>query len=182
MMGWDGPILTDSGGFQVFSLSDLRKVTDEGVEFRSHIDGSKHFLTPEKVVEAQRIIGSDIMMPLDECAGYPSSKAEALKALERTTKWAKRSKDKVLSSKFEGNSKLKVPNSKQVLFGIVQGGMFSDLRKRSAEEIREIDLPGYAVGGLSVGEPKEMMLEMLEVSTDNLEFDKPKHLMGVGYP
>jgi queuine tRNA-ribosyltransferase len=187
MMGWDKPILTDSGGYQVFSLSELRKITDEGVTFSSHIDGSKHFFTPEKVVEAQLIIGSDIMMPLDECSPYPAEKSEVLRALERTTKWARRSLTQLRSTKRpsprggEGCSDVKSERG-EVLFGIVQGGMFKDLRKRSAEEIREIDFPGYGIGGLSVGEPQEKMLEMLEVSTDNIEYEKPKHLMGVGYP
>jgi queuine tRNA-ribosyltransferase len=185
-INWDGPILTDSGGYQVFSLSKLRKITNEGVLFNSHIDGSEHMLTPEKVVEIQRIFGSDIMMPLDECVAYPSTKAEAEKAAERTIHWARRSKDtfndQLPNPKSQTNSKFKYPNSKQLLFGIVQGGMYKDLRKRSAEEIREIGFPGYGIGGLSVGEPKEMMLEMLDISAANLEYEKPKHLMGVGFP
>lgn len=171
-ISWDGPILTDSGGYQVFSLSRLRKITDEGVTFNSHIDGSEHLLTPEKVIEIQAAFGSDIIMPLDECIHYPCSKPEALAAVEKTKIWANRSK-KTFSQ---------IKNSKQELFGIVQGGMFKDLRKRSAEDIQSIDLPGYGIGGLSVGEPKGMMIEMLGVSTDNLEYDKPKHLMGVGFP
>ncbi len=181
-INWDGPILTDSGGYQVFSLAKLRKITDHGVTFNSHIDGSEHLLTPEKVVEIQQIFGSDIMMPLDECVAYPSTKAEAMKALERTTLWATKSKSQIPTSKSQMNSKHQNPNEKQFLFGIVQGGMYKDLRKRSAEEIRSLDFPGYGVGGLSVGEPKEMMLEMLQVSTSNLEYEKPKHLMGVGFP
>ena len=171
-IGWDGPILTDSGGYQVFSLAKLRRITDEGVTFNSHIDGSEHLLTPEKVVEIQSVFGSDIMMPLDECVAYPSTKAEAEKAVIRTTRWAKRSK-KVRDERCEMRGEL---------FGIVQGGMFKDLRKQSAEEIRALDFPGYGIGGLSVGEPKELMLKMLEVSADNLEYEKPKHLMGVGFP
>jgi len=167
-MNWDGPILTDSGGYQVFSLAKLRKITDEGVIFSSHIDGSEHLLTPEKVVEIQSAFGSDIMMPLDECVAYPSAKAEAEKAVKRTTLWAKRSKE--------------MRERRGELFGIVQGGMFKDLRKRSAEEIRQLDFPGYGIGGLSVGEPKDLMMEILEASTDNLEYEKPKHLMGVGFP
>jgi queuine tRNA-ribosyltransferase len=171
-IGWDGPILTDSGGYQVFSLSKLRKIDDEGVTFNSHIDGSEHRLTPEKVVEIQSVLGSDIMMPLDECVAYPSNKAEVEKAVKRTSLWAKRSKE-ALGARDEMRGEL---------FGIVQGGMFKDLRKRSAEEIRSLDFPGYGIGGLSVGEPKDVMIEMLEVSTDNLEYEKPKHLMGVGFP
>ncbi len=165
--GWNGPMLTDSGGYQVFSLAKLRKIEDEGVRFSSHIDGSEHFLTPEKVIETQAALGSDIIMPLDECVAYPATKAEAEKAVKRTTLWAKRSKE---------------IGDKDRLFGIVQGGMFKDLRKRSAEEIRSLDFPGYGIGGLSVGEPKDLMIEMLEVSTSNLEYEKPKHLMGVGFP
>ncbi len=171
-IGWSGPILTDSGGFQVFSLSRLRKITDEGVTFNSHIDGSEHLLTPEKIIEIQSIFGSDIIMPLDECVHYPCTKSEALSAVEKTKLWANRSK-KAFS---------KLNNSKQELFGVVQGGMFKDLRKRSAEEIQSIGFPGYGIGGLSVGEPKELMLEMLEISASNLEYEKPKHLMGVGFP
>ena len=171
-ISWDGPILTDSGGYQVFSLSKLRKITDEGVTFNSHIDGSEHFLTPEKVIETQAAFGSDIIMPLDECAPYPSSNSQALTAVKRTQLWANRSK----------NFFSRIKNPKQELFGIVQGGMFDDLRKRSAEEIRSIDFPGYGIGGLSVGEPKELMIEMLGISTDNLEYEKPKHLLGVGFP
>lgn len=185
-IGWDGPILTDSGGYQVFSLAKLRKIEDEGVRFSSHIDGSEQFLTPEKVIETQVAFGSDIIMPLDECAAYPSDKAEADRALERTTRWAERSKrffnDQLPNSNDQTISKSQYTNSKQILFGIVQGGMYKDSRKRSAEEIRSLDFPGYGIGGLSVGEPKELMIEMLKVSTDNLEYDKPKHLMGVGFP
>jgi queuine tRNA-ribosyltransferase len=185
-ISWDGPVLTDSGGYQVFSLSKLRKITDEGVTFNSHIDGSEHLLTPEKIIEIQAAFGSDIIMPLDECAPYPCSNSDALTAVKRTKLWAVRSNkyfnDQLPNSKNQTNSKSQSSNFKQELFGIVQGGMFKDLRKRSAEEIRSIDLPGYGIGGLSVGEPKGLMVEMLGVSTDNLEYDKPKHLMGVGFP
>jgi queuine tRNA-ribosyltransferase len=167
-MNWNKPILTDSGGFQVFSLAHMRKITDEGVEFTSHIDGAKHFFTPEKVLEIQTAFGSDIMMPLDECVAYPCSKKEAVKALERTTKWAKKS--------FRALS----PTS-PTLFGIVQGSTYKDLRKRSAEEIGEIGFLGHAIGGLSVGEPQKDMFEMLDAVTDILPEDTPKHLMGVGY-
>jgi len=172
MMDWDGPILTDSGGYQVFSLAKLRKIDDGGVTFSSHVDGSKQYLTPEKVVEAQLILGSDILMPLDECAPYPSDRNATVRALERTTAWAVRSMEARARAGRGGGS----------LFGIVQGGMFKELRKRSADEIREIGFNGYGIGGLSVGEPRDLMLEMLETSTENLEHDKPKHLMGVGYP
>jgi len=169
-ISWDKPILTDSGGFQVFSLAHMRKVTDEGVEFTSHVDGSKHFLTPEKVLEIQTAFGSDIMMPLDECVPYPCDKKTAEEAVVRTTRWARRSKSRVTG--------LESP----VLFGIVQGSTYKDLRRRSAEEIAEIDFPGYAIGGLSVGEPQEEMFEMLDAVTDILPEEKPRHLMGVGYP
>jgi queuine tRNA-ribosyltransferase len=176
-MNWNKPILTDSGGFQVFSLSHMRKVTDEGVEFTSHVDGAKHFLTPEKVLEIQTMFGSDIMMPLDECVPYPCDKKQAKEAVERTTRWAKESKSQLQDPNFKINPKSKIPT----LFGIVQGSTYKDLRKRSAEEIAQIDFPGYAIGGLSVGEPQAELFDMLDVVTDILPDDKPRHLMGVGY-
>ncbi|MCC5911544.1 MAG: tRNA guanosine(34) transglycosylase Tgt [Clostridiaceae bacterium] len=169
-MNWDKPILTDSGGFQVFSLGDLRKITEEGVEFRSHLDGSKHFISPEKAVEIQTSLGSDIMMVFDECAPYPADRDYVKKSLERTTRWAKRCKE------------AHVNIEKQSLFGIIQGGMYADLRKQSAEELLELDFPGYAVGGLSVGEPKPLMYEVLEHTTPLMPKDKPRYLMGVGSP
>lgn len=169
-MHWDKPILTDSGGFQVFSLGPLRKITEEGVEFRSHLDGSKHFLTPEKAMEIQNALGSDIMMAFDECAPYPATKEYVKNSLERTTRWLERCK-----------AAHKNPE-KQALFGIIQGGMYKDLREQSAKEITAIDLPGYAIGGLSVGEPKPMMYEVLEYTTPLMPADKPRYLMGVGSP
>jgi len=169
-MNWDGPILTDSGGFQVFSLGDLRKISEEGVEFRSHIDGSKKFISPEKAVEIQTALGSDIMMAFDECAPYPADRAYVKNSLERTTRWLGRC---VEAHKNTEN---------QALFGIVQGGMYKDLREQSAEQILQYDLPGYAVGGLSVGEPKELMYEVLDYTTPLLPKDKPRYLMGVGTP
>ena len=169
-MNWDRPILTDSGGFQVFSLGDLRKITEEGVEFRSHIDGSKKFLSPEKAIEVQNSLGSDIMMAFDECAPYPADRDYVKKSLERTTRWLKRCNDAHKNK------------DKQALFGIVQGGMYKDLRELSAAQITEIDLPGYAVGGLSVGEPKDLMYEVLEYTVPLLPKDKPRYLMGVGSP
>lgn len=168
-MNWPKPILTDSGGYQVFSLSGLRKITEEGVKFQSHIDGSYHFLTPEKVMEIQNALGADIIMAFDDCVHYPSTHKEALEALERTTRWAKRSRE------FHNN-----PD--QALFGIIQGGMFPELRSRSAAELIEMDFPGYAIGGLSVGEPRELMVRMLEHTAPLLPQNKPRYLMGVGTP
>ncbi len=168
-MHWDRAILTDSGGFQVFSLGDLRKITEEGVTFRSHIDGSKKFLSPEVSMEVQMALGSDIVMAFDECVPYPADYDYAKKSTERTIRWLKRCKEAMTA-----------PN--QGLFGIVQGGMYKELREWSARETTAMDLPGYAVGGLSVGEPKELMYEMLEYSTSLLPQDKPRYLMGVGTP
>ncbi|MCL5037001.1 MAG: tRNA guanosine(34) transglycosylase Tgt [Chloroflexi bacterium] len=168
-MNWDRAILTDSGGFQVFSLAPLRKLTHAGVTFRSHIDGSEHVFTPEKVVEIQEILGSDIAMPLDECLPYPSEKDQAEKSLEITHEWIVRS---IAAHKL----------NEQALFGIIQGGMFADLRKKSCEFMAALDLPGYAVGGLSVGEPKDVMLQTLEATTPHLPENKPRYLMGVGHP
>ena len=169
-MHWDKPILTDSGGFQVFSLGPLRKISEEGVEFRSHLDGSKHFLTPEKAMEIQNALGSDIMMAFDECAPYPASREYVKNSLERTTRWLERCKEAHKNPE------------KQALFGIIQGGMYKDLREQSAKEITAIDLPGYAIGGLSVGEPKPIMYDILEHTTPFMPVDKPRYLMGVGSP
>jgi queuine tRNA-ribosyltransferase len=169
-MNWDRPILTDSGGFQVFSLGHLRKITEDGVEFRSHLDGSKHFLSPEKVIEIENAIGADIIMAFDECAPYPAERSYVKNSLERTTRWAKRCK--------EAHGK----PDQQALFGIIQGGMYKDLREQSAKEIIDLDFPGYAVGGLSVGEPKPLMYEVLDYTTPLMPKDKPRYLMGVGSP
>lgn len=169
-MNWDRNILTDSGGFQVFSLGDLRKITEEGVEFRSHIDGSKKFISPEKSMEIQNDLGSDIMMCFDECAPYPSSYEYVKKSMERTTRWAKRCKE------YHKNTE------EQALFGIVQGGFYKDLRSISAKELIDLDFPGYAIGGISVGEPKEEFLDILRYTTPLLPEDKPRYLMGVGTP
>ena len=165
-MKWDGPILTDSGGFQVFSLTNLRKIKDDGVEFRSHLDGSLHLLSPELVMEIQKALGSDIAMVFDECTPYPATKEYALNSLKLTTEWARRCKEAI--------------NRGQALFGIVQGGVYEDLRKQSAEEIIQIDFDGYAIGGLSVGEPKELMYEMINWTAPLLPNDKPRYLMGIG--
>ena len=166
-MNWDRPILTDSGGFQVFSLKGFRKIEEEGVHFQSHIDGSRHFITPESDMEIQNALGADIIMAFDECAPYPADYDYVAKSMERTIRWAKRCKDAQ-------------PNPNQALFGIVQGGMYEDLRKLSAEATMDIGFPGYAIGGLSVGEPKNLMYDMLEVLNPILPKDKPRYLMGVG--
>ncbi|MBU0581118.1 MAG: tRNA guanosine(34) transglycosylase Tgt, partial [Candidatus Margulisbacteria bacterium] len=172
-MNWQKPILTDSGGFQVFSLGGLREVKDNGVIFNSHINGDQHLMTPEKVIKIQKGLGSDIMMPLDEVVGYPTERKKVEKALMRTTAWTKRAKEE-----FDN---ICDPKS-QTLFGITQGGLFKDLRKRSSEEIVEIDLPGYAIGGLSVGEPKDEMYPLIEYSASLLPENKPRYLMGIGEP
>ncbi|MFR7349200.1 tRNA guanosine(34) transglycosylase Tgt [Peptoniphilus sp.] len=169
-MNWHGPILTDSGGFQVFSLSANRKITEEGVTFRSHIDGSKQFLSPEISIDVQSSLGSDIIMAFDECAPYPATYEYIEHSMNRTTRWAKRCKDHHKNT------------DNQALFGIVQGGMYKDLRKKSAEDLVAMDFPGYAVGGLSVGEPKDIMVDILDYTTDFLPEDKPRYLMGVGTP
>lgn len=169
-MNWDGAILTDSGGFQVFSLADLRNITEEGVKFKSHLDGSSHFISPEKSMSIQNNLGSDIMMAFDECCPYPATYEYTKASMERTTRWAKRC--------IEAH---KNPD-RQGLFGIVQGGMYKDLREESAKQLVELDFPGYAVGGLSVGEPAELMYDILSYTTPFLPEDKPRYLMGVGTP
>ena len=169
-MGWPGSILTDSGGFQVFSLEGFRKVTDEGVIFRSHLDGSTHFMSPERATRLQNIFGADIIMAFDQCPPYPSDHAEVEEAVHRTTNWAKRCKVQHLR------------REDQSLFGIVQGGVYRDLRERSSYELLEMDFPGYAIGGLSVGEPKELMYETLDYTVPLLPEDRPRYLMGVGSP
>ena len=168
-MNWDRPMLTDSGGFQVFSLGPLRKITEDGVTFKSHIDGSTHFMSPEVATEVQMGLGADIIMAFDECAPYPSTWEYTEAALERTTRWAARCQE---AHKRDD----------QALFGIVQGGMYRDLRERSARELVALGFPGYAIGGLSVGEPKPLMYEVLEYTVPCLPADKPRYLMGVGSP
>ncbi len=172
--GWDRPILTDSGGYQVFSLARLRKISDEGVMFRSHIDGDSHFFTPEKVVDIERILGSDMIMPLDECAPYPCDYAQAEKSVERTTLWAQRSKEHFLKTEKDAN--------KQYLFGIIQGATYQDLRLRSAKEIMRIGFDGYAIGGVSVGEPVVEMFKTLDWLMPVLPEDRPRYFMGIGLP
>jgi queuine tRNA-ribosyltransferase len=171
-MHWDRPILTDSGGFQVFSLAKLRKLTEAGYAFQSHIDGSRHMLSPEKSIEVQICLNSDIIMCLDQCLEHPASHEQAVAALELTTRWAAR-------CKTFWREQTECRNS---LFGIVQGGMFADLRQRSAEAIAEIGFPGYAIGGLSVGEPKDLMMEMAAHTLPLLPADRPRYIMGVGTP
>ena len=169
-MNWDRPILTDSGGFQVFSLGDLRTICEDGVEFKSHLDGSKHFFSPEKVMEIEEALGADIIMAFDECVEYPSTYEYTKQSMERTTRWAIRCK----------NSHKNI--DEQSLFGIIQGGFYKDLRKQSLEDLVNLDLPGYAIGGISVGEPKEEFLDILNYTAPLMPKDKPRYLMGVGTP
>jgi queuine tRNA-ribosyltransferase len=167
-MNWGGPILTDSGGYQIFSLAKQRKITEDGAIFRSHIDGKKFTLTPKLALEIQKNLGSDIAMILDVCAPYPCSKKEAEKAVRLTTAWAKRSK--------------KIKNKKQLMFGIVQGSVYKDLRLRSARELVDLNFDGYAIGGLAVGEPQKEMYKTLDYIVPKLPEEKPHYLMGVGQP
>ncbi|MCI5840004.1 MAG: tRNA guanosine(34) transglycosylase Tgt [Peptoniphilaceae bacterium] len=171
-MNWDKPILTDSGGFQVFSLSKIRNISENGVEFRSHIDGSKHLFTPEKSIEIQNDIHSDIMMSFDECVGYPQEYDYVKNSMERTLRWAKRGLEYHKKNSYKD----------QMLFGIVQGGMYKDLRKISAQETVKMNFDGYSIGGLSVGEPLEMMNDILEYTIQFIPEDKPRYNMGVGSP
>ena len=168
-MNWDKPILTDSGGFQVFSLSGLRKITEEGVKFSSHLDGSKHLFTPEKVMEIEEALGADIIMAFDECCPYPSDYKYTENSMYRTTRWAERCKTAHTTEN-------------QGLFGIIQGGFYKDLRKISADDLIAMDFPGYAIGGISVGEPKEEFLDILRYTTPLMPGNKPRYLMGVGTP
>ena len=169
-MRWDRPILTDSGGFQVFSLGDLRKISEEGVDFKSYLDGSKHFFSPEKVMEIENSLGADIIMAFDECVKYPETYEYTKNSMERTTRWAKRCK--IAHKKSD----------KQALFGIIQGGFYKDLRAISAKELIELDFPGYAIGGISVGEPKDVFLDILNYTAPLMPENKPRYLMGVGTP
>lgn len=168
-MNWPGPILTDSGGFQVFSLGDLRKIEDEGISFRSHIDGSPHFISPEKAMEIQRSLGSDIAMTFDECAPYPCSEEEAREAVRRTTLWARRCAGMEMGER-------------QNVFGIIQGNVYRPLREKSVREITSLNFPGYGIGGLSVGEPKSLMYQVLDYTVPLIPREKPRYLMGVGSP
>lgn len=174
-MNWQKPILTDSGGYQVYSLSNLRKLKEDGVEFRSHLDGSSHFFSPEKVIQIQRSIGSDIMMVLDECTPYPCDFEYAEKSNELTSSWA------VLNKEAFDNSK-PLYDHNQFLFGIIQGSVYKELREKSAVDLKKLDFDGYAIGGLAVGEPAEVMYDITNFTTDLMPEDKPRYLMGVGRP
>ena len=169
-MNWDRPILTDSGGFQVFSLGALRKIKEDGVEFRSHLDGSKKYLNPEIAMEIEEALGADIIMSFDECCPYPSTYEYTKQSMERTTRWAERCKTAHKTT------------DRQALFGIIQGGFYKDLREESAKKLIELDFPGYAIGGISVGEPKEKFLDILNYVTPLMPEKKPRYLMGVGTP
>ncbi len=181
-VGWDRTIFSDSGGFQVYSLRDLKKISDDGVEFKSHLDGSLHFFTPEMVIDLQKVIGADIIHCLDECIEYPAEYEYAKKSVQITTLWAERSKkqftynNSVISDYTQQNN----INSRQLLFGIIQGSVFKDLRKQSLEEIVEIGFDGYSVGGLSVGEPRNLMYEIVEYLSELLPKNVPRYIMGVG--
>ncbi len=174
-IGWEAPILVDSGGYQIFSLADMRKIKPQGVEFKSHIDGSKYMFTPENVIDIQRIFGNDIVMPLDECIPYPCDYDYAKKSLNITHQW-------LLRGTEHFNNTKPMYEYKQVLFPIIQGGMYAELRKESAKFIHDLQPEGIAIGGLSVGEPEEIMYEMIEIINGILPADKPKYLMGVGTP
>jgi queuine tRNA-ribosyltransferase len=183
-MSWDRSMLTDSGGFQVFSLSELRKLTEDGVTFRSHLDGSSHFFSPERSMEIQIALGADIIMAFDECTEHPAERNRARESMDLTLRWAKRSQDYFAAHKDEvpwvNDSQLATDH--QSLFGIVQGGMYPDLRRECAERLVEMDFPGYAVGGLSVGEPRDLTYEVVNATLPHLPENKPRYLMGVGTP
>jgi queuine tRNA-ribosyltransferase len=191
-MSWERALLTDSGGFQVFSLSGLRKVTEQGVQFRSHLDGTSHLFTPERSIEIQIALGADIIMAFDECTEHPAERSRVRDSMGMTLRWARRSKDYFESHKSEVPWKLESRGSEaeapevecggQALFGIVQGGMHADLRRESAERTVEIGFAGYAIGGLSVGEPRAQTLEMIAAALEVLPRDRPRYVMGVGYP
>ncbi len=181
-MSWERALLTDSGGFQVFSLNDLRKVTEDGVNFRSHLDGSSHLFTPERSMEIQIALGADIIMAFDECTEHPAERERTQRSMEMTLRWAKRSKDYFAAHKHDVPWRGGQSGKTQALFGIVQGGMYADLRRESAERTVELDFPGYAIGGLSVGESREKTREMIAAALDVLPKDKPRYVMGVGYP
>ncbi len=181
-ISWNRSMLTDSGGFQVFSLSELRKVTDDGVTFRSHLDGSSHLFTPERSMEIQIALGADIIMAFDECTEFPAERSRSRESMEMTLRWARRSKEYFEAHKSEVLWHEASGGRHQALLGIVQGGMYPDLRRESAERTVELDFPAYAIGGLSVGEPREKTMEMIAAALEILPKDKPRYVMGVGYP
>jgi queuine tRNA-ribosyltransferase len=181
-ISWPRAMLTDSGGFQVFSLSGLRKVTDEGVHFRSHLDGSSHFFSPEHSMDVQIALGADIAMAFDECTEYPADRGRAQESLRLTMAWARRSLDHFRAHRDEVVWREELGGRTQSLFGIVQGGVYTDLRRESAERLVEMDFDGYAIGGLSVGEPRELTLEVVNAVLPLLPPGKPRYVMGVGYP
>ena len=181
-MNWDGPILTDSGGYQIFSLAKLRKITEEGVHFQNHVDGTPAFISPEIAMEIQGTLGSDIAMALDECPPWPCERDYAARSLEMTTRWAKRCKVEAASSRLARDTRQDAASTSQLLFGIVQGATFDDLRKASAQAIVDLGFDGYAIGGVSVGEPQEEMMRAVESSEPFLPDDKPRYVMGLGTP
>lgn len=181
-MSWDRPMLTDSGGFQVFSLSKLRKISQEGVEFRSHLDGSKHFFSPEHSMDVQIALGADIAMAFDECVETPATWERTRESMGLTHAWAARSKERFEAERERVPWFERLGGKTQSLFGIVQGGMYADLRRESAERLVEMDFPGYAIGGLAVGEPREVTREMIALTLGLLPKDRPRYVMGVGYP
>jgi queuine tRNA-ribosyltransferase len=181
-MSWQRPMLTDSGGFQVFSLSTLRTITPDGVEFRSHLDGSKHFFSPEHSIAIQIALGADILMAFDECVEHPATYERTRDSMALTHAWAARSREYFEAHKHEVRWHEELGGATQSLFGIVQGGMYPDLRRESAERLVEMDFPGYAIGGLAVGEPREVTREMIARTLEYLPKDKPRYVMGVGYP
>ena len=176
-MNWDRAIITDSGGYQVYSMSDIRKITSDGIEFASHLDGSRHFLSPETVLEVQSTFGSDIVLPLDECLAYPATEVETQRSSELSLDWAGRS-----AAWFRAREPHLPPGSRPMLFGIVQGGMYPAVRRENAQRMRELGFDGYSIGGVSVGESQELMLEMVEVANQELPEEYPRHLLGVGKP
>jgi len=181
-IGWDKPLLTDSGGFQVFSLSDRRRITEDGAEFQSHLDGSRHLLTPERATDIQARLGSDIAMVFDECLAYPAEHTAADASMSRSVRWARRCRTRLLELRTAPPQEVTVTNPGQAQFGIVQGGVLQDLRDRSADETVAIGFEGYAIGGLSVGEPSDVMYQVTEATAARLPADRPRYLMGAGTP
>jgi queuine tRNA-ribosyltransferase len=181
-MNWDGPILTDSGGYQIFSLAKLRKITEEGVQFQNHVDGTPAFISPEIAMEIQAVLGSDIAMVLDECPPWPCDYDYAARSSDMTTRWAGRCKVEAASSRFPDDTRQDAASTSHLLFGIVQGGTFDELRRQSAQAIVEIGFDGYAIGGVSVGEPEEEMMRAVDSSEPFLPRDKPRYVMGLGTP